>query len=171
MKGGVLWRLLSAVGLVALVACSHQPPVLGLHLRGDARLNPDGAGASLPVVVYVYQLKRPDRFNQADFRALWKSPSDALADDLVERQELTLRPGEERDVEVKRNLDSRYLGVVALFRTPEGDRWRRLLPLTEKQRQLFRLALRDSQVELDAEKRGGLFGGGSSEKAERKESR
>jgi len=149
------------VGLIALVvafaACSHKPPVLGLHLRGDAQLNPDSAGSSLPVVVYVYQLKRTDRFNQADFHALWKAPEDALAGDLVERQELTLRPGEERDVEIKRNLDSRYLGVVALFRTPKGDRWRRILPLTDKRKQFFRLALRGSQVELDAA-RGGLFG-------------
>ncbi len=142
--------------VVALAACSHKPPVLGLHLRGDTLLNPDASGASLPVVVYVYQLKRPDRFNQADFHALWKAPEDALAGDLVERQELTLRPGEEREVEIKRNLDSRYLGVVALFRTPKGDRWRRLLPLTDKRKQGFRLSLRDSQVELDAEA-GGLF--------------
>jgi len=158
MNRVALRRLILAVGLVVLVACSHKPPVLGLHLRGDAQLNPDSAGSSLPVVVYVYQLKRPDRFNQADFHALWKAPEDALAGDLVERQELTLRPGEERNVEVKRNLDSRYLGVVALFRTPKGDRWRRLLPLTEKRKQGFRLSLRDSQVELDAEK-SGLFGG------------
>jgi len=142
---------------VVLAACSHKPPVLGLHLRGDAVLNPDAAGASLPVVVYVYQLKRPDRFQQADFHALWKAPEDALAGDLVERQELTLRPGEEREVEIKRNLDSRYLGVVALFRTPQGDRWRRLLPLADTRKQGFRLSLRGSQVELDAESRG-LFG-------------
>jgi len=165
MKRVARRRWILAVGIAALVACSHKPPVLGLHLRGDAQLNPDAAGASLPVVVYVYQLKRPDRFNQADFRALWKAPGDALAGDLVERQELTLRPGEERDVEVKRNLDSRYLGVVALFRTPQGDRWRRLLPLTDKRKQAFRLSLRDSQVELDAEKRG-LFGGSLFKKKE-----
>jgi type VI secretion system protein VasD len=151
---------LTCVALLA-TACAHKPPVLSINLRGDAVLNPDPSGASLPVVVRLYQLKRRDKFEQADFRALWKSPGDALGGDLVESQEIILRPGEARQIQVQRNLDTRFLGVVALFREPEGDRWRRVLALDEKKRkQAIRLSLRGSQVELDATT-SGWFGWGS----------
>jgi len=153
--------LVASVATLVLAGCSHKPPVLKINLRGDAVLNPDPSGASLPVVVYLHQLKRRDKFEAAEFRALWKSPGDALGNDLVESQELTLRPGEERHIDIQRNLDTRFLGVVALFRTPEGDRWRRVLPLDpKKKKQALRLSLRGSQVELDAVK-SGWFGRGS----------
>ncbi|MGD2061997.1 MAG: type VI secretion system lipoprotein TssJ [Nitrospirota bacterium] len=158
-----VFRLLLVAACVAVfaTACGHKPPVLTINLRGDAVLNPDPGGASLPVVVYLYQLKRRDKFEQADFRALWKSPGDALGGDLVESQEITLRPGEAREIQIRRNLDTRFLGVVALFREPEGDRWRRVLPLDEKKRkQAVRLSLRGSQVEMDATT-SGWFGFGS----------
>jgi type VI secretion system protein VasD len=153
--------LLLACAALLATACGHKPPVLTINLRGDAVLNPDPGGASLPVVVYLYQLKGRDKFEQADFRALWKSPGDALGGDLVEGQEITLRPGEAREIQVQRNLDTRFIGVVALFREPEGDRWRRVLALDEKKRkQALRLSLRGSQVELDATT-SGWFGRGS----------
>ena len=153
--------LVASVATFVLAGCGHKPPVLKINLRGDAVLNPDAAGDSLPVVVYLHQLKRRDKFEAAEFRALWKSPADALGNDLVESQEITLRPGEQRQIEIQRNLDTRFLGVVALFRTPEGDRWRRVIPLDPKKRkQILRLSLRGNQVELDAVKRG-WFGWGS----------
>lgn len=153
--------VVAGIATLTLAGCGHKPPVLKVNLRGDAVLNPDAGGASLPVVVYLHQLKRRDKFEAAEFRALWKSPADALGNELVESQELTLRPGEERQIDVQRNLDTRFLGVVALFREPEGDRWRRVLPLDpKKKKQALRLSLRGSQVELDAVTRG-WFGGGA----------
>ena len=92
------------------------------------RLNPDDSGAPLSVIVRLYQLKNRERFERADFRALWKNDEKVLEGDLLERKEVTVYPETKTSVElqVDQKKGVQFLGVMALFRKPEGELWRQI---------------------------------------------
>jgi type VI secretion system protein VasD len=91
-------------------------------------LNPDESGAPLSVIVRVYQLKNRERFERADFRALWRNDEKVLEGDLLERKEVTVYPETKTSVElqVDQKKGVQFLGVMALFRKPEGELWRQV---------------------------------------------
>ena len=93
-------------------------------------LNTDDSAAALPVVVRVYQLRNRHAFDRASFRTLWKDDRDLLQGDLIERREIVLHPDSEVvvELEVDRRKGAAYLGVVALFRKPSGDSWKKIVP-------------------------------------------
>lgn len=117
------------------VACAGGKQDVRLALVSTRVLNTDDSGAALPVVVRVYQLRNRDAFDRASFRTLWKDDRDLLQGDLIERREIVLHPDSEVVVELKvdRKKGAAYLGVVALFRKPSGDSWKKIVPTEFRQ--------------------------------------
>ena len=83
------------------VGCGSGVKDVRVTLLPTHRLNPDESGAPLSVIVRVYQLKNRERFERADFRALWKSDEKVLEGDLLERQEVTVYPETKTSVELQ----------------------------------------------------------------------
>ncbi len=112
-----------------LVGCGGGTRDVKLAFVSTKRLNSDEEGAALPVMVRVYQLQSKDKFEQATFKSLWKNDKEFLGEDLLERKDITLHPDSEvvLDLEVETKKGANYLGVMALFRQPEGDSWRKVL--------------------------------------------
>jgi type VI secretion system protein VasD len=112
----------------AIVGCGSGVKDVRVMLLPTNRLNPDESGAPLSVIVRVYQLKNRDRFERADFRALWKNDEKTLEGDVVERKEVTIYPETQTSVElqVDRKKGVQFLGIMALFRKPEGELWRQV---------------------------------------------
>lgn len=134
---------LSALGMVALAAalgaCSHasppaaqQPAVppcpspepLRINLRASAHLNPSEKGEALATVVRVYQLKGTGKIAVASFDDLLDHDKDALGEDFVAVQEITLSPGATVDPPLVRSPEATHVAVVALFRKPSSTTWR-----------------------------------------------
>ena len=112
------------------VACSGGKQEVRVALVSSEVLNLDDSGASLPVVVRVYQLRSKEAFERASFRTLWKSDKEHLQGDLIERKEIVLRPESEVivELEIDKKKGAAYLGVMALFREASGDRWKTIVP-------------------------------------------
>ena len=110
------------------VGCGSGMKDVRITLLPTDRLNPDESGAPLSVIVRVYQLKNRERFERADFRALWKNDEKVLEGDLLERKEVTVYPETKTSVElqVDQKKGVQFLGVMALFRKPEGELWRQI---------------------------------------------
>lgn len=133
---GLAWGCaILAITLAVLVdACAHpQPPPpapctapepLRVNVRASARLNPGEKGEALATVVRIYQLKGVVRLNGASFDDLLDHDKDALGDDLLGQQELTINPGDQATPPLVRNPEAGYLMAVALFRQPVGTNWR-----------------------------------------------
>lgn len=126
-----------AVGLaiaaaVLLTGCSAKEPVR-VFLVPTQSLNQDDSGAPLPVVIRLYQLTGKERFEKASFTSLWKNDKEVLENDLLERKEITLFPESPTQVdwEVDTKKGGQYVGVMALFRNPEGSAWRQVLSVKE----------------------------------------
>jgi type VI secretion system protein VasD len=93
------------------------------------QLNQDDAGASLPVLVRVYQLSAKDKFQQATFKTLWKNDKEVLEGDMLERKEITIHPDTKAvlDIDLDVRHGAAYIGVMALFRKPDVEGWKQLV--------------------------------------------
>jgi type VI secretion system protein VasD len=130
-----LWLAL-AIGVTGVTGCglfgSSGPaaaaPVEVSLVAGD-RLNPDEQGQSLPTAVRIYQLKAGARLESADADRVYREPKEALGEDLLAVEEVTISPGEKVTRTLEREPAARVLAVVALFRRPAAVSWRVLTDL------------------------------------------
>ena len=131
-----------AVALAALLcACSHssppaaQPPGPGpgacptpeplrINLRAAAHINLSDKGEPLATVVRVYQLKGTGKISVASFDDLLDHDKDALGEDFVAMQEITVNPGATLDPPLVRSPEATHVAIVALFRKPASTTWR-----------------------------------------------
>lgn len=106
--------------------CSSPVPV---SIEATAQVNPDTAGAALPTVVRLYQLRSPTRLEQAEFTDIWQRPKETLADDLVQEVEVTAFPESARQMSLTIQPGAQFLAGVAIVRLPTGTQWRTIVPL------------------------------------------
>jgi type VI secretion system VasD/TssJ family lipoprotein len=116
-----------------LAACAHAPPPpcsepepLRVNLKASAHLNPSEKGEALATVVRVYQLKGTGKIGVASFDDLLDHDRDALGEDFVAVQEVTLSPAATLDPPLVRSPEATHVAVVALFRKPTSTTWRAL---------------------------------------------
>ncbi len=105
------------------------PPTLELTVVCGAGINPNDAGAAAPVAVRLYFLTASARFQRADVFALTDQEKATLADEGTVSQETMVRPGEHRLLKPDLPKDSKFLGVVVLFRDIDRAQWRAFAPL------------------------------------------
>ncbi len=111
-----------------------KPTEVDAAIRAVADLNPDAAGRPSPVVVRVYELKTLSVFESADFYSLYDDETASLGSDLIAREELIIRPGDEIGYDKVADPRTRYLGVIAAFRDLENARWRSFVKLGDQRR-------------------------------------
>jgi type VI secretion system protein VasD len=128
-------QFLYAFGAVVLVVltlagCAASGPK-AIEIKGDADrlINRDASGKPLSVVVRVYQLKDAGEFSKMTFDTLasGRPESELLGQDLLEKSEVILVPGGQYAGTEKIREDTKYVGVVALFRQPDQHYWRWLV--------------------------------------------
>ena len=71
----------------------------------------------------VYQLKNDAVLQNSSFEEIWQQDRTILADDLLNVVEITVYPGKSKVVEIERDEAANKLGVVGLFREPQGKDW------------------------------------------------
>ncbi|MDU9039741.1 type VI secretion system lipoprotein TssJ [Pseudomonas corrugata] len=133
-----LTALMAVVTTQLLAGCATLSPFsamtkLNLTLTASDQLNPDLNGRASPVVVRLFELRRPVAFENADFFSLYERPRETLAPDLLSSEELELRPGETLELKLDIAGGGRYVGVVAAYRDLPQARWRYTLPVTVAQ--------------------------------------
>lgn len=112
-------------------ACAHNPPPpctqpepIQVLLKAGELMNPDDSGQSFPTIVRVYLLKSGTILETAAAEEVQRGDRELLGSELLEMQEVTVRPGKYERIFFKRNEDARVVAVVGLFRTPVGNSWR-----------------------------------------------
>jgi len=127
-----------------LTACGKK--AINLSVAGSKTLNLDDGGNPLPVVVRIYQLKGKEKIEGADFISLWKEDEKILDGDVLDRQEITLLP----DTKIVQTIDpkegSEYLALMALFRKPQGNGWREIIPLKGKKVRTVEISVESQTV-------------------------
>ena len=124
--------LLAAFTLTAFCACSSNgkiPEQYSIKGEGASVLNRDSSGKSLSVVVRIYQLRDANEFSKMTFDtvAAGYPESDLLGGSLLEKIEVVLVPGGTYTSSEKLHEETRFIGVVGLFRNPDPHHWRQLV--------------------------------------------
>ncbi len=117
-----LLRLLLILNILFLSACNTIP--MKVDIQSSSTLNASLKHQSLPVALRIYGLKDIDTFRLASFHQLWKRDKDILKDELVFRKTITVNPGDVSQIQIQRQNDVHYIGVVALFRQYHLSTWR-----------------------------------------------
>lgn len=134
-----LWAFGIAVSLLA-AGCAGKPilnkppkpaPVSVSVVAGEA-LNPDSAGRPSPVFLRIYALRDTTAFGSADFDALAGNDEALLAAVIVQRNVMTLRPGDSAQFTWELDPAVKALAAMAEFRDPLDSSWRAILPMTGK---------------------------------------
>ena len=119
-------RIIQTLVLVVLLAftagCSGSQ--VRLNMSSTANLNLNGDSDPLPVVVNVYQLSDNKAFEEASFTDLWKQDMATLGDSLLIKESLTINPASQELLNYQRHPQTRFVGVMAIFRKPEKEAWR-----------------------------------------------
>ena len=141
-----------AAATILLGACASGPPedvTLTGTLEAVAAVNPDGQGRPSPLVIKIFQLKANDKFELADFFALFDQPEATLGADLLAVEDVMMSPGELRPYEGAFDPDTRFIGVVAAYRDINQAQWKDVVEMPE--REITRLMRRSAlTIKADA---------------------
>ena len=143
MHGKDLGILGCLMMVAASAGCAHAPPPppcegaepIVVSLKAGDPLNPDDSGQSFPTIVRVYLLKSANALETTGADEVLRHDREALGDDLLETQEVTVRPGTTEKLTFKRQDEAKQIAVVGLFRAPTGNTWRAIknLPAADKE--------------------------------------
>lgn len=99
---------------------------VAVRIHAGQVLNTDSSGRSLAVVVRLYSLKGTTQFTQATYAMFAAGNSDKPFSngDVITSKEVVLVPGQKYEMLEPLPNEATHLAVVALFRSPDSQRWR-----------------------------------------------
>lgn len=125
---------------------------MNLLVIARAALNQTGEGASLPVVLRIYQLRDDKPFVTASYAQLLAG-NDALKAATLWSRDITLGPGQTLKVSELMDEATNYVGVVAFFRDTAGAEWSVLIPKAQwKKTDPVRLVAAERNLQFDTER-------------------
>lgn len=130
---------------IMLCACASpaQKPTYkpaAIVASADLGINRDARGKPLSVAVNIYQLKDAKEFARAGFEQFASGRPDVelLGSELIEKTEVILLPGGGHTSQMELTADTKYVGIVALFRQPDPHYWRFLVEADKVRREGLR---------------------------------
>jgi type VI secretion system protein VasD len=99
-----------------------SPTKIPLRIHASDQLNSGTTSRPLSLVVRIYKLKRHEAVMSAPYKAFTDKPYEH--EDVVSSRELVLLPGQRYEVEEAIPKNVSHIAVVALFKSPEENRWR-----------------------------------------------
>ena len=135
------------IATLALFGCSSDPekpaPVaepspkapprtVQLHLVVSDQVNPDLNGRPSPIVIRIYELKSPGKFEEGDFYKLFENYDSHLGPELIASEEFHFKPGDVNIIKRTLSDETRYIAVSAAFRDINQAVWKDTIQLTDE---------------------------------------
>ncbi len=130
MKKISLLLIISITVVSSLSGCawfSANIPTAEMDVQSVTYLNPDINGQASPVALTIYQLSKPDKFNQASYIALENNSSAVLGDDLIDKNIIEIRPKTTMHISEAISEDTHYIGIIAGYQNQRIGNWRHLI--------------------------------------------
>lgn len=148
--------IIAAAAALSLTACGPGTTRVTASILVDKGANPSPDANANPVVVRLDLLRSADAYNGASFAQLYPSGKAVLTADLVSSNELELRPGDTRTVQVDDAKDAAVLAVLAAFRNIDAASWRATWDLDKGSNNKVTVRIGIGSVEV-TRTRGGWF--------------
>lgn len=144
--------------LTSLCACSlfkkDKPPsapeptrvVIEIEAAGD--INPSITNRPSPVVMRIFQLRSYADFNKADFASLYERGTETLGGDLIDQQEIFVKPNEKRTLFFEAPDDLRTVGIMAAFRYYQDGQWKVATGIQHNKTNVVNLFINGTNVQL-----------------------
>ncbi len=145
-------------------ASTPKPPIAQVSLNVQPNINSYATNQiesnASPVVIRLYELNSPTRFNASDFLTVFHEHKTLLVDELVHSEEFILVPGKKQKFNRQLHLNTRYIGVVAAFRNLENSEWRDAIaiPANESAPEIF-ILVEGNKIKIGAKEACGFFCG------------
>lgn len=110
---------------------AQKPPrIVSIRLHAASTLNSGNGGPPLALVARVYLLRQAEAFERVPYAGFANAQAERelLGPDLLGVKEVLLIPGQHYEVQEKVSREAGFIGIVALFRAPDGQRWRAAFP-------------------------------------------
>jgi type VI secretion system protein VasD len=160
MKLTLLQGFLALI-ITVVAGCGSKPPAspprpppptqIIAEIKVAADLNLDPSGRPSPLLIRLYELKTPSAFGSADFFSLYEKDNAVLGTDLLGREEIIVKPGENQLIERTLNEQTRYLGFIAAYRDLDQAVWRSIVPVTPHLITPIKIDLRRNAIEARVE--------------------
>ncbi|WP_339479695.1 type VI secretion system lipoprotein TssJ [Pseudomonas sp. RL_5y_Pfl2_73] len=145
--------LLAVATVLLLTACakdvaSLQPEdaeadtaAIELHFHAIAGLNPGATGHPAPVRVRIFELKNAAIFGRSDYFALAERAGATLGADLIDQDEVLVRPGQQ--LSLQRDLDpaTRHIGILVGYRELDQSLWRTVMNVPAREYTEYQISL------------------------------
>jgi type VI secretion system protein VasD len=103
-----------------------------------------------PVSITLVALKSPGPFVGADFFSLFEKDQATLGAELVQREEVLLRPGESKKLDLVLPADAKAIGVMAAFRDLDHAHWREVRAVEPGKGQILTVGFGARLIKIDA---------------------
>lgn len=117
----------AAIAMAMSTGCASGPPA-DVSVRGSISVvedvNPDSSGRPSPLMIRIYELAAPDKFEAADFFDLTDNAEATLGTDLLGVEPIMLAPGDSQPYDAEYDPNTRYIGVIAGYRDIHRATWR-----------------------------------------------
>lgn len=113
-----------AMGLASCAAPPPPPTTVDVAITATLDVNPGPDGAGAPVALRVYQLKSSAGFKAAEFFALLEKDVAVLKNDIVQRDDYLLSPGDSKTVSITMEDRAKSIAVFAAYRNYATAAWR-----------------------------------------------
>ena len=129
-----------------------QPRTVAMKLHASKALNQDSQRRALALVVKIYKLRQNISFQQASYDTFLSGQreKEALGADLLEVKEVTLVPGQRYEISEKVSYEAGYIGIVALFVSPDQQRWRATFKAEDSEKNGILVGLQSCSLTIGA---------------------
>lgn len=124
------------------------PTYLTTMFQASYELNPNSDGKPSPIIVRLYELKKEALFQDSDFFDLYDNDLKILAADLISRNELEFRPGEDRTIKYELDPATRFIALIAAYRDLDGAEWRVSTKVAQQMTNTFIINLERAKITL-----------------------
>jgi type VI secretion system protein VasD len=130
MLAGAVLRMAGAQRPPEVPDAQKPPRIVSIRLHAATTLNSGNGGPPLALVARVYTLRQAEAFERVPYAGFTDAQTEreSLGADLLGVKEVLLIPGQHYEVQEKVSREAGFIGIVALFRAPDGQRWRAAFP-------------------------------------------
>lgn len=125
-----------------------EPTRVVLEFEAAGNINPNPEGRASPLVLRIYQLKSYSKFEDADFFALYEKDEEVLGGELVNKEEILLKPNEKRTVFYEKTDDTRTIGVIGAFRDYEQSQWKAAAGVQENKTNVINIYVNGTKLTI-----------------------